>query len=73
MTSSGLQHATFRIIAQYLNNYYILRKLKKFNDLIRTGTRGHPACSIMPQPSTVQHTEHTNNKGARIIIKKLKT
>jgi hypothetical protein len=49
------------------------KEKKKFNYLIGTGTRDLAACSIVPQPSTVQHTEHNNNNSARIIIKELKT
>jgi hypothetical protein len=31
-----------------------LGKLKKFSDLNGSRTRDHPACSIVPQPNTVQ-------------------
>jgi hypothetical protein len=40
-----------------------LRKLKKFSDLIGTGTRGLVGCSIMPQPMTNEiNTDDRNNK-----------
>jgi hypothetical protein len=32
-----------------------LGQLKKFNDLIGNRTRNHPACSIVPQPTTLPH------------------
>jgi hypothetical protein len=39
-----------------------LGKLKKFNDLIRTRTREIPACSTVPQPSTVQRAPYNTVK-----------
>jgi hypothetical protein len=38
-----------------------LGKLKKSNDLIGNRPRELPACSIVPQPTTLPHSEYLRN------------
>jgi hypothetical protein len=39
-----------------------LGQLKKSNDLIRNRTRDFPACSIVPQPTTLPRSPHTKSR-----------
>jgi hypothetical protein len=48
-----------------------IKSIEKFNNPIGNQTRDLPACSIVPQPSTLPHAPVTDNNGCKIVNSRL--